>query len=235
MASGYKDAFGFGMRLNASDPIQLHRGSLTAAYTPAGDLPDSEKIHAKADYDRGDWEVRLRLNPSDFYDLFGPTKTSRRGYSAGLGYGRTFVYDIPRQADFSLKADYWGNLETLPEFQNIAVPVETLLSTRASIHYRNVRSSLGHVDDEKGFEGDVVLAHDLADGRGYLRTRADLDLGFALPLRHSSVWLRSSAGFSPGSRTSRTRTSSSAASGTTGWTTGTRSVTASSTPFREPT
>ena len=198
LVAGYKDAFGFGMRLNVSDPLQLDRGSLTAVFTPSGDLPDSEKIHLMADYHFGDWDARAKLNPSDFYDLFGPTKTSRRGYSFGLGYGRTFLYDLPREAEFSLKADYWGHLETLPEFQNVSVPVETLLSTRATIHYRNVRGSLGHVDDEKGFEGDVALAHDFADERGYFRARTDLDLGFPLPLAHASFWLRNSAGFSPG-------------------------------------
>ena len=198
IVAGYKDFFGFGLRLNLSDPIQLHRVSLTAAYTPTGELSGSERIHLKAEYDRDNWTARFRLNPSDFYDLFGPTRTSRKGYSFGLGYGRTFVYDLPRQADFSLKADYWGGLETLPDFQNVPVAADRLLSTRASLHYRNVRSSLGHVDDEKGYEADVVLAHDLVEGQGYFRARADFDLGVALPIRHSSVWLRSSAGFSPG-------------------------------------
>jgi hypothetical protein len=53
------------------------------------------------------------------------------------------------------------------------------------------------VDDEKGYAWALVVDGDLVKGRGFVRTYADLDLGFALPLRHSSVWLRSSSGFCP--------------------------------------
>jgi len=200
VVQAYKDFAGPGLRLNLSDPIQLHRANLSVSYTPDRDLPARERIHALAEYQRMGLEARFRYNPADFYDLFGPTKTSRKGHSFGLGYEKTFLYDLPRQASFSVDADYWGGLERLPDFQNVAVPVETLFASRARLHYRNVRSSLGHVDDEKGVEWGLVLDQDLVRGKGYFRTHADLDLGLALPLGHSSVWLRSSAGWSPNDR-----------------------------------
>jgi hypothetical protein len=200
VAQGYKDFAGPGLRLNLSDPIQLHRASLTVSYTPDRDLPAGERVHAMAEYHRMGLHARARYNPADFYDLFGPTKNSRKGHSFGLGYEKTFLYDVPRQASFSIDADYWGGLERLPDFQNVAVPVETLFASRARLDYRNVRSSLGHVDDEKGVEWSLVLDQDLVEGKGYFRGHAELDLGLALPLGHSSVWLRSSAGWSPSDR-----------------------------------
>ena len=181
-----------------SDPAPPREPHRRVHARPASS-PASERIHLQAEYHRDNWTARFRLNPADFYDLFGPTKTSRKGYSVGLGYGRTFVYDLPRQADFSLKADYWGGLETLPDFQNVAVAVDTLLSTRAASTIATCGPPSATWTTRRGTRGTLVLAHDLVESQGYFRARADFDLGVALPIRHSSVWLRSSAGFSPGS------------------------------------
>jgi hypothetical protein len=155
-------------------------------------------LHHEAEYARPGWTARARWNPADFYDLFGPTKKSRKGYNLGLKYEKFLVYDPPRQYDLSVRADWWGGLETLPDYQNVPVPVKTLFSTTARLHGRHVKSSLGHVDDEKGVEWDAVLDQTFVEGKGYFRAWADLDVGLALPLRHSSLWLRTSAGFSPG-------------------------------------
>ena len=200
VVQGYKDTAGPGVRLNFSDPLQLHRASATASYTPGQGLSGSERLHLQAEYHRLGWTGRVRFNPADFYDLFGPTRTSRRGHSVGLSHERTFLYDLPRQADLLVRADYWGGLEALPDFQNVPVSVERLFSARARLRYRDLRSSLGHVDDEKGIEWRLFLDQDVVQGRGFLRAHGDLDLGLALPRGHSSVWLRSSAGYSPGDR-----------------------------------
>ncbi len=163
------------------------------------DVPD-ERLHLHAEYQRSNWKARFRLNDADFYDLFGPTKTSRKGYALGLGYTRTLVYDPPRQLDLSLRADYYGGLDRLPDFQNVATPIDRLTSVRARLGYRNLRGSLGRVDDEKGHRSEAGLDSDVVGGRTFFRAWAEVDRGFALPLGHSSVWLRNSAGFSPNDR-----------------------------------
>jgi hypothetical protein len=195
---GYKDAVGFGARANFSDSSQLHRAHLTASFSPSRELAGSEEAHLEAEYARPGWTARARFNPADFYDLFGPTKRGRKGWNLGLKWEKYLVYDPPRQYDVSLRSDVWGGLERLPDYQNVATPVGTLFTTTARIHGRFVRSSLGHVDDEKGLEWDVVVDQTFAEGRGYFRSWADLDFGTLLPIGHSSVWLRNSAGFSPG-------------------------------------
>jgi hypothetical protein len=198
VVQGYKDSAAVGLRANFSDPLRLNNLAVSAAYAPDGSLPSSERLHLQADYRRYDWSATLKYDPADFYDLFGPTKTSRKGYALGLGYDRTLVYDTPRTIDVSAHAEYWGDLEELPDYQGVPVTTDKLFHSSARLHGRNVRNSLGYVDDEKGQEWDLVLREDVAGGRGYFATSADLDLGFALPLRHSSIWLRSSAGLAPG-------------------------------------
>ncbi len=198
IAQGYKIYAAWGLRANFSDPMRLNNIDLSATYVPQGNLPSSERLHAQADFRRYDWSAKLKYNPADFYDLFGPTKTSRKGYAADLGYDRTLVHDIPRTVDVSVRAEYWGDLEELPGYQGIEVPISTLFQSYARLHGRNISNSLGYVDDEKGREWDVVVREDVAGGAGYFGALADLDLGFGLPLHHSSIWLRSSAGFSPG-------------------------------------
>jgi len=197
VAQGYKDSAGFGLRANLSDPLRLNNLALIAAYSPDGDLPTNEQFHLRADYRRYDWSASVKYNPADFYDLFGPTKTSRRGYAFGLGYDRTLLWDTPRTISVSARGEYWGNLEELPDYQGIPVTFDKLFSAYALIRDSYARHSLGHVDEEKGYVWEAGVRTDVADGKGYFGAWADLDLGFGLPLRHSSVWLRSSAGFSP--------------------------------------
>jgi hypothetical protein len=198
VVQGYKDSVGIGLRANLSDPLRLNNLALAATYSPDGSLPSSERVHLQADYRRYDWSATARYNPADFYDLFGPTKTSRRGYAFGLGYDRTLLWDEPRTVSVEARAEYWGNLEELPDYQGVPVTVDTLFSAYALVRDRNTRHSLGFVDEEKGYAWEAGVREDVAAGNGYFGTWADLDLGFGLPLRHSSVWLRSSAGFSPG-------------------------------------
>ncbi|MBA3298107.1 MAG: hypothetical protein H0U19_14365, partial [Acidobacteria bacterium] len=64
----------------------------------------------------------------------------------------------------------------------------------------NVRSSLGRVDDEKGRTWSLNLDSNRVAGAWYGRTHGTFDIGTPLPLGHSSVWLRTAAGISPGSR-----------------------------------
>jgi hypothetical protein len=198
IVQGFKDSVAFGARVNFSDPVQLYRAHLSASFSPSPDLPGSQELHLEAALSRPGWTATALYNPADFYDLFGPTLRGRKGYAFGLAHNRMFVYDPPRQVDLTVDATYWGGLDTLPNYQNVAAPVSTLLSVTARLRGRNVRSSLGHVDDEKGIEWTSVVDQSLVQGKGYFRTWAGVDLGAALPLGHSSLWLRSSAGISPG-------------------------------------
>ena len=197
---GYKDSVALGVRMNLSDPLQLNRAHVVAAFSPDAGLPASERLHLRAEYQRYDWRVRAALNGADFYDLFGPTKTGRKGYALGVGWKRALLYDDPRRIDLELEARVAGNLDRLPDYQNVEVDVDRLATAEARLAGSDVRSSLGSVDDEKGARWSIALQADAASGAVFPRLHGTYDRGAALPLGHSSIWLRGAAGFSPRDR-----------------------------------
>jgi hypothetical protein len=194
VVQGYKDFAAVGLRANFSDPLMLSRASVTASYTPDSDLAANERYHVQGEFQRYDFSLGFQVNGADFYDLVGPTRTSLKGYAAGVGWRRTLVYDQPRQLDLKLDVTYYGNLERLPEYQDIASNFSDDLATRARLSYRNLRHSLGYVDEEKGVAWDLGFAGDRVKGDYFPKVYANLDLGTQLPLHHSSLWLRTSAG-----------------------------------------
>ena len=202
IVQGYKNTQAVGVRVNFSDPLhaQLARACRPRTRRPARS-PTSERVHLRFDYQRYDWNTRAAWNDADFYDLFGPTKTSRKGYAFKLGHTNTLLYDQPRLMQLKVEGAVSGNLDQLPEYQNIPVTVDRLYSLRADLTYSNVRSSLGHVDDEKGQVWSAVFKTDYVNGSAFTKLYGTYDFGLAMPLPQSSIWLRSAAGFSPQDRT----------------------------------
>jgi hypothetical protein len=194
IVQGYKDTAAVGLRVNLSDPVQLNRASISVAISPG---PSDERVHLTSAYERYDWRGRFELNRADFYDLFGPTKTSRKGYVIGLGHHSTLLFDEPRRLELELDGSYSGNLDRLPESQNVVVDVRRLGSAEARLHFTNVRNSLGYVDDETGTKWSAVAHADAVQGEVVTRWLGTLDHGWALAAGHSSLWLRGAAGFSP--------------------------------------
>jgi hypothetical protein len=197
---GYKDSAAIGMRLNLSDPLQLNRAWLTASWAPYTSLPATERLHVSAEYLRYNWRGRVAFNGADFYDLFGPTKIGRKGYFASVGHKRTMIYDEPRRLEFDLSGSIAGELDRLPEYQNVPVDVDRLYSVDAKLLFTDVRNSLGSVDDETGHKGSAVVQARIVDGVTVPKMYATYDRGMALPLTHSSFWIRSAAGYSPRDR-----------------------------------
>jgi hypothetical protein len=200
VVQGYKDTAAAGVRLNFSDPLQLNHASLTATVS-GGSLPASERVHLDGEYERYNWWGRAEWNRADFYDLFGPTETSRKGYLFGAGHRNTLIFDEPRRLDLDVDVSYSGNLDRLPEYQNVAVDVRRLATVEARLNYTDVRNSLGYVDDETGRKWSLVGRSDLENGEVVPKLYGTFDRGWALPAGHSSLWIRSSGGFSPTSVT----------------------------------
>jgi hypothetical protein len=200
IVQGYKDSAAVGVRWNLSDRLQLNRLSLEASVSPDTGLPASERTHLRAHYQRYDWRAEATLNHADFYDLFGPTRTGRKGHAVSVGRKWTLLFDEPRRMEFDVEAAYSGNLDRLPDYQNVPVDVNDLVTVDASLSYSHVRNSLGAVDDETGMKWAAVAQSYVVDGQFIPRLRGEVALGHALPIGHSSVWFRQSAGFSPRDR-----------------------------------
>ena len=201
MVQGYKDTLSAGVVFNLSDPLMLNRLRLSAGFSPSGDIADRERIHLSAEYERYDWRASASLNRADFYDLFGPTKYGRKGYQVVVGRKSALVYDEPRRLDLDLSGTVAGGLDRLPDYQNVPVDIETLVTLKSELTFKDVRNSLGYVDDETGRRWSVELTADIAEGTAYPRVVGTFDRGLALRPGHSSLWFRTAAGLSPRSRT----------------------------------
>jgi hypothetical protein len=200
VVEGYKDFAAVGLHLAFSDPGYVNDFGLTVSYTPDRELPEEERFHASATFERQGWRLIGKYNDADFYDLFGPTKTSRKGYAFGLGYQKNLIYDTPKTLDFDISVTRYGDMERLPDAQNVSASFDKLLASSAQISYKNRRASLGAVDYEKGLQWVIQLSDNHVRRKSHPRVLGKLDFGFPLPIHHSSVWLRSSAGYSPGDR-----------------------------------
>ncbi len=197
VVQGYKDVFAYGVHARFSDPVLLNGIGVTATYSPTSTLPLSERGHVRIDYRRFDWNAHAAWNGADFYDLFGPTRTSRRGYDLGVGHTNLLLFDEPRRLTLNVDGRVAGHLDQLPEYQNVSVLVDRLYSLVGDLSYTNVRSSLGNVDDEKGHRWSLVMRNDVVASSLFTKVHGTFDLGFALPMGHSSIWFRNAAGASP--------------------------------------
>ncbi len=200
VAEGYKEFPSYGLRLNFSDPVMLHRGDLTVSYCPNRLLAANERLHAAFNYRLWKMKIGATYNLADFYDLFGPTKMSRKGNSLTLGTGDYLLFDEPETMEYQIGlGTYWG-LEALPQFQNIATSYDKFLSLNARINYQNTVKSLGAVDEEKGLIWQLVSHSNYVNSKLYPRFHVNVAYGTLLPINHSSIWFRGSGGYSFGER-----------------------------------
>jgi hypothetical protein len=197
---GYKDCLAVGVRMEFLNPLRFNGFDLSASYTPDPAIPAGERVHLGFNYHYWDWTLSATVNGASFYDMFGPTKVSRKGYSVGLQYAKGLISDSPRTLDLDFEIAGYGGLEKMPDYQNVDATYDKFLSSRVGLRYEFVRRSLGAVDEEKGYRFHVFAQANYVNGRLYPRLYGKWDYGLALPLNHSSVWLRTSVGQSAGDR-----------------------------------
>jgi hypothetical protein len=200
IAEGYKDYPAYGVRLNFSEPIGLYSSNMTASYTPNRVLPENQRFHVNWNFDYMEWNLNFKYNGADFYDLFGPTKTSRKGYSLGLRHSHYLVYDGPRRMRYTIGVRGYGGLEKLPDYQNVATSYDKFGTFVARLMCSDQRASLGAVDYEKGYKWQIAVRGTYVRERLHPLAFATFDFGIPLPIYHSSIWFRQAAGYSPGER-----------------------------------
>ena len=76
---GLQDSVALGWHVRFADPAQFHRLDISASYSVDDELPSKEKPHVNLRYETPVWRWEYWHNGADFYDLFGPTKRSRKG------------------------------------------------------------------------------------------------------------------------------------------------------------
>lgn len=197
---GYKDYAGVGMRLNFVDRLGLSGFDLTTSYTPDQALPQDQGFHLNFNFHHWQWRLNATYNKADFYDLFGPTKNSRKGYSVSIEHTKSLLFEDPKSFELTTKLSGYGGLEILPEFQNTRASFEEAVSFELGLNYKHLRESLGAVEEEMGVRYKLTSFNNYVNSEFFPRVYGELDYGTLLPIDHSSIWLRGSAGYSFGNR-----------------------------------
>jgi hypothetical protein len=210
IVEAYKDRAAFGAFMTMADAVGTWRLSLSTTYSPGGSLVQDERWHVAAGMEHRGLEARVRWNRASFYDFFGPTKTSLKGWETGLNWSHTLVRDLPQTVDLKVGVSAYTGLERVPDYQNVAAEpnVDDVVVPEARLTAKNLRSSLGAVDAEKGWQGslsgsaNVVRTTQGSDRRwsAFPFLEATGDVGAPLPAGNASLWLRTAAGWGDGNR-----------------------------------
>ena len=194
IVEGYKDSEAVGFRFNFSDPLGLKSLKVNALVGTDSSLDSEERYHVSAVYSFSNWEASFGYNATDFYDLFGPTKVSRKGYASTVTYKDFLIFERPRTLDYSLSVSYFADLDTLPDAQNVPTAVDEYATASARLDYKNLKRTIGAVDVEKGIQWSLRTRMNYVESELLPRLFGTLDYGVPLPIDHSSLWMRASAG-----------------------------------------
>jgi hypothetical protein len=197
--AGYKESVAAGYRLLVRDPHGISQLNVFLGASPWSPYESGQQLHADLDWTYWNWQLTASLNKTDFYDLFGPTKRSRAGYAAGISFRKTNQLRHPLRWSYVLGLHTYGDLEVLPQYQNIATPIREFQMAHAGFELSRLRTTLGGIDDEKGFRWEVNGNTIYAGKDFYASIRSNQDVGFLLPrVRNTSFWIRNSIGQSFG-------------------------------------
>ena len=200
VVEGYKTSAGLGASARFSDPMGYDSLAVEASYSPDHRLPSKERLHVAADVHHTRWTAGVAWNGADFYDLFGPTKRSRSGYNGYVAFNLPLIFNPPQTLEFSARVAYFGGLDALPGFQNVASPSKNLFTADTGFSATDTRASPGAVDSEAGHAWSIEMHANGAAGDLIPSITGTFDFGIPLPLNHSSIWVRSGASVSSGPR-----------------------------------
>ncbi|MDD3032962.1 MAG: hypothetical protein PHT25_00065 [Bacteroidales bacterium] len=200
---GYKKTIAAGYRMDWRDPIGLSNLNIFIAVSPWSNYETKQKIHAMLEWKYWNWQLTANYNKTHFYDIFGPTRRSRAGYSIGLDYKKDNSLKSPKKSWYSFGVHTYGDLEVLPQYQNVGTPIRSMQAATISYGISKFRKSLGGVMEEKGYSWEISSTQYLAQKKFYPSVVSSQDAGFLIPfIRNSSFWIRNSIGLSFGKRSS---------------------------------
>ena len=116
-----------------------------------------------------------------------------------MQYEHYFINDKPEIFKYTIQTYGFGGLEKIPDFQNISASRKKLLIFRTVWDYSYLLRSLGAVEHEKGRQWRLTLTANYSR-KLFPSLHTELDYGWLLPINHSSLWFRSSAGLAIGPR-----------------------------------
>ena len=185
-----------GYRFNINDLVGLSSIKLSLGVSPWSTNPWKNRFHADMEWRYYFWTLKAAWNHTNFYDLFGPMRSSRKGYQVSLGYDYTNSLISPYSRSWGFSLGAYGDMDALPLYQEIEVQDVKSMQT-ASIYgkWSKTRGSLGAVMVEQGYSFGLQGYGYLAGGHVYPSIEGTADFGTLVPIdRNTSFWLRTAAG-----------------------------------------
>ena len=186
-----------GYRLIFSDPVGLSSVKLALGVSPWSSNDLKNKFHADLEWKYYFWTLKAAWNHTDFYDLAGPMRSSRKGYMASLSYDYSTSLISPYTKSWGASVATYGDMDALPLYQEISLDEGIRSMQTASIYgeISKTRRTLGAVMKEQGYELGIEGYSYLAGGRFFPSVDATADFGVLLPIdRNTSFWLRTAGG-----------------------------------------
>ncbi len=186
-----------GYHLSFYDPLSLCSVNLFLGASPWSNNDWKNRFHASAEIKYWQWKLKATWNETSFYDLFGPRRASRKGYSVSLSYETKRTMQPPFQWSWGGTLAHYGGMDALPLYQEIAVDNDITSFQTMSLYISGgkVRGTLGAVSAEQGYRFSANAYTYLANGRFFPTVSLSYDRGFRLPIgRHNAFWLKGTVG-----------------------------------------
>lgn len=191
-----------GYRFTFQDPLGLNSLKMDIGISPWSHNDRKHQYHAQAEWKYWQWSVKAAWNPTSFYDLVGPGRSSRKGWQTSVSYDKTYSMLSPASYRYGFSVNAYGGIDALPLFQDVETQDVTSFQTASAYYqWRKTRSTLGATTTESG----IILGADayayLAGGHLYPSLELDCDYGFLVPImRNTCFWIRSAVGQNFGDR-----------------------------------
>ena len=184
-----------GYRFFFSDPVGLSSIKMAVGMSPWSHNDWKNKFHADFEWKYYFWTLKAAWNHTDFYDLAGPMRASRKGYMVSLAYDFSNSLEVPYTRSWGAALGAYGDMDALPLYQEIEVDIKSMQTASVYGKISKTRTSLGGVTKEQGFELGAQGYGYLAGGKFYPSVEATADFGVLLPVdRNNCFWLRTAAG-----------------------------------------
>ena len=190
-----------GYRFIFSDPVGLSSMKLALGLSPWSSNKRKNQIHADLEWKYYFWTLKAAWNHTDFYDLAGPVRNSRKGYMVSVAYDYSSSMLAPYTKAWGASVAAYGDMDALPLYQEIKLDdgIRSMQTVSLYGQLAKTRTSLGGVMKEQGFDLGIQGYGYLAGGRFFPSLDATADFGLLLPVdRNTSFWLRTAGGHSFG-------------------------------------
>lgn len=186
-----------GYHASFSDPLGISRINLSVGMSPWSRNEWKNRVHLMAEWKFWEWTFNASWNPTNFYDLVGPLRKSRKGYRIGAAYDKVHTTLRPFSWGWGANLNAFGDMDVLPLFQEIEIDkgISSFQTAGAYIVASKLKSSLGGVTAEQGWSARADASAYLAGGKLFPAISGNFDAGVLLPfMRNTSFWLRSAVG-----------------------------------------